>query len=237
MLVTAWYFLERSGAFSPALVALQQSPRYVLCCWTWHSAEACDCEIPAYLRPSKGKQILSFVSVLTAAAFEYIFTWCSLGLCYSAVIAMLSIALQHYTRGYGFLFLHPADNTFHPSPFPTLATCIHSCFRWVLVHASVLHAPTTSSYVKKNNEIYRLFLVVSATYQQWWKASLSHTRVFYQFSSCSPQGKVLCPVRLSRKRHYLFCAVVLLKSILLWGKTLHLKLSKGDGFFYLINKK
>jgi len=50
--------------------------------------------MPAYPRPSKGKQILSFVSVFTAAAFEHIGTCCSLMLCYPAVITALSIALQ-----------------------------------------------------------------------------------------------------------------------------------------------
>ena len=42
-------------------------------------------EIPAYLRPSKGKQTFSFVSVPTAAAaLGLILTCCSLGLCYSS---------------------------------------------------------------------------------------------------------------------------------------------------------
>ena len=43
-------------------------------------------------RPSEGKQILSFVSVPTAAVYEHILTCCSLGLCNSALIAVLSIA-------------------------------------------------------------------------------------------------------------------------------------------------
>jgi len=50
-------------------------------------------EIPAYLKPSKDKQLLSFVSVSMAAAFGLILTCCSLGLCHPAVIAVLSIAL------------------------------------------------------------------------------------------------------------------------------------------------
>ena len=48
-------------------------------------------EIPAYLRPSEGKQLLSFVSVLVVVASVQIFT--CLGLYCSALIAMLSIAL------------------------------------------------------------------------------------------------------------------------------------------------
>jgi len=52
-------------------------------------------EIPVYLRPSKGKQLLSFVSVPTAVAFEHIFACCSLRLCSSATTAALSITLQH----------------------------------------------------------------------------------------------------------------------------------------------
>lgn len=50
-------------------------------------------EIPAYLWPLEGKQIVSFVSVSMAAASEYILTCCSLGLCYYAVIVVLSILL------------------------------------------------------------------------------------------------------------------------------------------------
>jgi len=44
-------------------------------------------EIPVYLRPFEGKQLLSFISVTTAVAFEQILTCCSLGPCCSAVIA------------------------------------------------------------------------------------------------------------------------------------------------------
>ena len=51
-------------------------------------------EIPAYLRPSEGKQLLSFISVPTAVVFEQILACCILGLCCSAVIAVLSIALE-----------------------------------------------------------------------------------------------------------------------------------------------
>jgi len=50
-------------------------------------------EIPAYLRPLKGKQLFFFVSMSTAAALGLILTCCSLGLCHPAIIAVLSIAL------------------------------------------------------------------------------------------------------------------------------------------------
>jgi len=56
--------------------------------------EGISLEIPAYLRPSEGKQLLSFISVPTAVAFGQIFTCCSLGPCCSAVIAVLPIVLQ-----------------------------------------------------------------------------------------------------------------------------------------------
>jgi len=49
------------------------------------------------LRPSKGKHILSFVCVPMAVVFEQILTCCSLGPCCSAIIAVLSIALQAVT--------------------------------------------------------------------------------------------------------------------------------------------
>ena len=48
-------------------------------------------EVPAYLKPSKGKQLLSFISVPMAAVFEQILTCWSLGPCCSAVVAALSI--------------------------------------------------------------------------------------------------------------------------------------------------
>ena len=51
-------------------------------------------EIPTYLRPSEGKQLISFISMPTAVAFEQILTCCSLGPCCSAVVAVLSIVLQ-----------------------------------------------------------------------------------------------------------------------------------------------
>ena len=51
-------------------------------------------EICVYLRPFKGKQLLSFVSVSTTVVFEHILTCCSPRLCYSAVVAAFSIALQ-----------------------------------------------------------------------------------------------------------------------------------------------
>jgi len=50
--------------------------------------------IPVFPRPSKGKQLLSYISVPMAVAFEQVFACCSLGLCYSAVTAVLSIVLQ-----------------------------------------------------------------------------------------------------------------------------------------------
>ena len=49
-------------------------------------------EILAYLRPSKGKQLLSFISI--AAAFEHNLTCCSLGLCYHTDITAFS---SHYS--------------------------------------------------------------------------------------------------------------------------------------------
>ena len=45
-----------------------------------------------YLRPPEGKQLFSFISV--SVAFVQILPCCSLGPCCSAVIAVLSIALQ-----------------------------------------------------------------------------------------------------------------------------------------------
>ena len=52
-------------------------------------------EIFVYLRPSEGKQCLSFVSVLAAVVFEHFLTCYGLGPCCSAVLAVLSITLQH----------------------------------------------------------------------------------------------------------------------------------------------
>ena len=51
-------------------------------------------EILAYLRSSKGKQLLSFMFVPAAVAFEQVPTCCSLGPCCSAVISAFSIVLQ-----------------------------------------------------------------------------------------------------------------------------------------------
>lgn len=45
--------------------------------------------IPAYLRPSEGKQVLSLISVPVFATSECILTCYSLGHCYYAVIATL----------------------------------------------------------------------------------------------------------------------------------------------------
>jgi len=50
--------------------------------------------ISAYLRPSKGKQLLPLISVPMAVAFEQILTCGSLGPYCSAGIAALSIVLQ-----------------------------------------------------------------------------------------------------------------------------------------------
>jgi len=49
-------------------------------------------EIPVYLRSSEGKQLYSFVSA-SAASLGLILTCCSLGLCHSTVIAVISIPL------------------------------------------------------------------------------------------------------------------------------------------------
>ena len=51
-------------------------------------------EIPAYWSPSKGEQLLFFISVHMAVAFEKTLTGCRLGTCCSAVIAAISIVLQ-----------------------------------------------------------------------------------------------------------------------------------------------
>ena len=57
-------------------------------------------QIPAYLRPSEGKQFFFFpspsplfVSMFMAAVFGLILTCCTLGLCHPAIIAV--IALQY----------------------------------------------------------------------------------------------------------------------------------------------
>lgn len=44
-------------------------------------------------RSSEGKQILSFVHIPMAVAFEWVLTCCCLGRCYSAVTVVLSIML------------------------------------------------------------------------------------------------------------------------------------------------
>ena len=53
-------------------------------------------KVPAYLRPSEGEQILSFVSVLTAALDEQILFYSSLGPYCSADVAVLSIMLHQF---------------------------------------------------------------------------------------------------------------------------------------------
>lgn len=50
-------------------------------------------EIPAYMRPSEGKQLLSLISGLTAIVSEQIFTCCSLMMTAKHVIVTLPIAL------------------------------------------------------------------------------------------------------------------------------------------------
>jgi len=45
-------------------------------------------------RPSKGKQLLSLISVPTAVVYEWILTHCSLVSCSSAIIVVLSSMLQ-----------------------------------------------------------------------------------------------------------------------------------------------
>ena len=54
-------------------------------------------EIPVYLRPSKGKQLISFVFVPIAAAFGHILTCCSLGLYFPTITVVFPIALQSYS--------------------------------------------------------------------------------------------------------------------------------------------
>jgi len=55
-------------------------------------------EIPVYLRPSKGKQLISFVFVPIAAAFGHVLTCCSLGLCFPTITVVFPIALQSYSN-------------------------------------------------------------------------------------------------------------------------------------------
>jgi len=52
-------------------------------------------ELSVYLRPSEGKRLLSVISVLTAVVFEQTLPCCSLGPCYSAVVAALFVVLRH----------------------------------------------------------------------------------------------------------------------------------------------
>jgi len=52
-------------------------------------------EIYAYLRPSKGKQLSSFIFV--CAAFWFVHFCCSQRLCHPTVILVLSTPLQHYS--------------------------------------------------------------------------------------------------------------------------------------------
>lgn len=55
-------------------------------------SEGISLETPVCVRPSEAKLIIALVSASAAAAFEHILTCCSLALCYSAFIAVLSIA-------------------------------------------------------------------------------------------------------------------------------------------------
>ena len=80
------------------------------------------------MKLSESKQLLFFISLPTAVVFEQIFTCCSLGPCYFAVTAVLSVALHPPTSsevdikplgkvtckigtlGYVGLFLNPYHN-------------------------------------------------------------------------------------------------------------------------------
>ena len=66
-------------------------------------------EIPTHLKPSEGKQILSFVFVPMAVGLEEIFTCCcSLGSCCSAVIAVLYVVLPFVCHDdFGLIFTQP----------------------------------------------------------------------------------------------------------------------------------
>jgi len=55
-------------------------------------------EIPAYLRLSEGKQLLSLISVPMAVEFEQILACCSLEPCCFAVIAMLCVVTTSKTH-------------------------------------------------------------------------------------------------------------------------------------------
>ena len=63
------------------------------CCRVGSGGKGILLEIPAYLWPSKGKQLFSFVSVSMAVAFGLLLTCCSLELCHSAIIAVLFFTL------------------------------------------------------------------------------------------------------------------------------------------------
>ena len=53
-------------------------------------------EVPAYLRPSEGEWIFSLISVPSAAAYEHLLLYSSLGPCCSAVTAVLSSVLHQF---------------------------------------------------------------------------------------------------------------------------------------------
>lgn len=64
-------------------------------------------EVTVYLRLSKGKHVLFFVSAPTAVVFEQVLTCCGLGPCCFAITAVLSVVLQRM-RGTS---LHPVSVT------------------------------------------------------------------------------------------------------------------------------
>ena len=51
-------------------------------------------DVSVCLRPSDGKQLLLFISVPTVVTFDQMLTYCSLGPCCSAIIAVLSVVLH-----------------------------------------------------------------------------------------------------------------------------------------------
>ena len=59
--------------------------------------ESISLEILVYLRPSKGKQLFSFISSSMAALFGLVLVCCCQRLCYSAIISVYIIALRWFT--------------------------------------------------------------------------------------------------------------------------------------------
>lgn len=66
--------------------------------WQWRQGHLL-LEISAYLRPSEGKQLFSFISAATT--LELILICCSQELCHPAIIIVLSIPLEHYSNKEG----------------------------------------------------------------------------------------------------------------------------------------